>query len=101
MTPTTCAAIVARRSGPGRPAIYCSPTCRPPRPQPKLVVEVDHPDTSPDGRRVQRVWSVRLRRGQRIVVIADDLGRPSARALAGQLEDLLRPTPAPKGGPIE
>jgi len=50
---------------------------------------------------VQRVWTVRLRRGQRVVVIADDLGWPSANALAGELSDLLSPASRRKGGTIE
>jgi hypothetical protein len=91
---STCAASgcenpVPRRPGPGRPAIYCSPECRPTRCRPGIVVEIDHPDESPDGRRARRVWTVRLRRGRRVVVIAGDLGWPSANALATQLEDLL------------
>jgi hypothetical protein len=107
MTPAlTCAASgctdsVPRRPGPGRPALYCSPTCRTKHRRPKILVEVGHPETSPDGRPVQRVWTVRLRRGQRVVVIADDLGWPSANALAGQLDDLLRPGPQQRGGTIE
>jgi hypothetical protein len=66
-----------------------------------VIVEVDHPDTSPDGRPAERVWVVvTLRRGQRSVVLANDLGWPSAHALAGQLEDLLhRPVPH-EGGAI-
>jgi len=87
--------------GPGRPFIYCSRECRPNHRRPAIRVEVDHPDTSPDGRPVQRVWTVRLRRGQRVVVIADDLGWPSAKALAGELNDLLRPASRQKGGTIE
>ncbi len=64
------------------------------------MVEVDHPAESLDGRRVQRVWTVRLRRGHRTVVIAEDLGWPSANALAAQLEDLLGPA-RQTGGAIE
>lgn len=95
-----CANLVSRRPGPGRPAVYCSPGCRRVR-RPRILVEVDHPDISPDGRPVQRVWTVRLRRGQHVVVIADDLGWPSANALAGALDDLLRPSVQQKGGTIE
>jgi len=106
MTPVACAAPdctnpVPRRLGPGRPAVYCSPGCRPNRPRPAIRVEVDHPDTRPDGRPLRRVWAVRLRRGEQVVVIADDLGWPSANALAGQLDDLLRPRSRQKGGTIE
>jgi len=102
---TICAAAgcdnpVLRRPGPGRPAIYCSPDCRPTRCRPGIVVEVEHPDESPDGRQPQRVWTVRLRRGRRVVVIADSLGWPSAHALAAQLEDLLGRA-RQRGGNIE
>jgi hypothetical protein len=102
---TACAAVgcdnpVPRRPGPGRPAIYCSPGCRPTACRPAVVVEVEHPAESPDGRRAKRVWSVRLRRGTRVVVIADDLGWPSANALATELEDLLRPA-RQTGGAID
>jgi len=105
-TPVACAATgcanpVPRRRGPGRPALYCSPACRPKPPRSRVAVEVDHPDASPDGRSVERVWTVRLRRGRRVVVIADDLGWPSANALAGALDDLLRPSSQRKGDAIE
>jgi hypothetical protein len=96
-----CTNPVTRRTGPGRPAIYCSPACRTSPRRPGVLVEVDHPDISPDGRPVRRVWSVRLRRGQHVVVIANDLGWPSAQALAGALNDLLHPGSPRKGGPIE
>jgi hypothetical protein len=78
----------------GRPAIYCSPACRPSHRPSAVTVEVDHPDTSPDGRPPERVWTVRLRRGEHIVVIADGLGWPTATALARQLDDLLTTRPA-------
>ena len=85
-----------------RPPIYCSPACRPSRrSQPSsLYVEVDHPHTSVDGRPVERLWTVRLRRGTRAVVIADNLGWPSANALAHELFDLLTPKPD-KGAAID
>ena len=96
-----CANPVPRRSGPGRPFRYCSPECRPSPRRTGIVVEVDHPEASPDGRPVARVWSVRLRRGGQVVVIAEDLGWPSANALAGALNDLLGPGSRRKGGTIE
>lgn len=98
---TGCANLVPRSPRAGRPAVYCSPECRQKPRQPKIVVEIDHPDASPDGRGVQRVWAVRLRRGQRVVVIAEALGWPSATALAGQLDDLLHPGPQHKGQTME
>lgn len=80
----------------GRPATYCSPNCRssnkrtsrPRRPQ-RLTVEVDHAPTQSNQRPAGRIWMVRLRRGQRCVVVADGLGRPSAEHLANQITELI------------
>lgn len=109
--PVTCAApgcdqTVPRPNRPGRPAIYCSADCRPTRAhaavrRTDVVVEVDHPATSPDGRPTERVWTVRLRRGKRIVVIVNDLGWPTANALAHDLNDLLLANPPHKGAAID
>lgn len=93
----TCAAPgcderVTRTGRRGRPAIYCSPACRPAargRAGVRVVVEVDHQPTPDDERPTGRVWIVRLRRGTQTVVIAAELGRPSADLLAGQLNELL------------
>ncbi len=92
----TCAAAGCANPVPatprGRPALYCSPPCRPSQQRrPSVAVELDHPTASPDGRPPERVWAVRLRRGGHVVVIAEDLGWPTATALARQLEDLLLP----------
>jgi len=81
--------------------VYCSPACRPNHSRPKILVEVNHSESSPDGRPVERVWTVALRRGKDVVVIADDLGWPSANALVGALDDLLRPSSRQTGGTIE
>ncbi len=102
----TCAAAGCDNAVPttrrGRPPIYCSPTCRPSRRSRPggLTVEVEHPATSPDGRPVERVWTVRLRRGRRAVVIAENLGWPSANALAHELTELIAPRPRQRGGAI-
>lgn len=102
---TTCAAHGCTnpviRQPRGRPAIYCSPACRPSRrtARPRLQVEIGHPDTSPDGRPTDRVWTVQLRRGPRTVTIADNLGWPSAATLADQLHDLIT-NPRDKGATI-
>lgn len=92
-----CPNPVPHNSAPGRPAIYCSPACRPSAQPSRVTVEIDHPDTSPDGRPPQRVWTVRLRNGHRSVTIADNLGWPSATALAEQLQQLLK-QPRHQGG---
>jgi hypothetical protein len=92
------------RGGPGRPAIYCSPQCRPAargRAGVCVVVEVDHEPTPDNERPAGRVWLVRMRRGQRSVVIAAELGRPSADHLAGQLNELLATRRRAKGAAIE
>jgi hypothetical protein len=102
---TGCEQPVHRTNHTGRPAIYCSPACRPSRnPTPRraqIIVDVEHPDTSPDGRPAERVWTVILRRGQQRVIIADDLGWPTANALAHQLTDLLDTSPQRTGGAID
>ncbi len=97
----TCTNPVPRKPR-GRPAIYCSPQCRPSRSNVRgLTVEVDHPEHSIDGRSPDRVWIVRLRRGRRAVVIADAIGWPSANALAGELRQLLARPERQKGGTID
>lgn len=98
---TICAAAactnpVPATGRPGRPAIYCSPSCRPARKPgtrrrpPALTVEaVDtNNDTNPPGRN-PRSWTVRLRRGTTTVTVADHLGRFTATALAGDIQHLI------------
>lgn len=89
-----CAALectnIVTRNARGRPRIYCSKECRPTRSRPRIVVEVDHPEVSHDGRPSERLWTVRLRRGNRSVVVADGLGWPSANALATELLDIVK-----------
>lgn len=105
----TCAAPgcdnpIARTGRPGRPAIYCSPSCRPAgrgRGGVHVVVEVDHQPTPDSERPLGRVWVVRLRRGEECVVIAAELGRPSAEHLARQLNMLLSTRRQTKGVAIE
>ena len=96
----TCTNPVPRKPR-GRPPIYCSPECRPSRANVRgLTVEVDHPEHTTDGRSPDRVWTVRLRRGRRAVVIADAVGWPSANALAGELRQLLARPERQKGETI-
>ena len=93
-----CTNPVPQTGAPGRPAVYCSAACRPSARRSDVTVEIAHPDTSPDGRPPERIWTVRLRRGQRTVTIADNLGWPSATALADQLEHLLLSRPRQERG---
>jgi hypothetical protein len=94
MSARSCAAPgcnnpVPCRPGPGRPAIYCSPACRPsrtPRPGGPITIDVDHDDT-PGG----AGWTVTMRRGTRAVTIATNLGRFSATLLREDLNRLMHP----------
>jgi hypothetical protein len=94
-----CTNAVPERIGRGRPFIYCAPACRPTATKhhrASLEVEVDHEPTPTDERPAGRVWSVQLRRGTRTVVIATELGRPSAENLAAQISVLLEDRPQAK-----
>ena len=53
-----------------------------------------------DERPTGRVWSVQLRRGTHTVVVATELGRPSAENLAAQIGALLNDRPPNKGDHI-
>jgi hypothetical protein len=100
-----CDNTVIRHGRPGRPAIYCSPDCRPSRiagpGRPVIVVEVAQDDEHDgDGAKAGRNWVVQLRRGHDTVTIGRDLGRFSAIALAGELLRLFGSAPH-GGGAIE
>jgi len=99
-----CDHPVTRTSRPGRPPIYCSPACRPSRDHrgtDRLVVEVDHEPAPTGTRPTGRIWIVRLRRSAHTVVIATELGRPSADHLANQINALLDSHPPPSGAAID
>lgn len=99
-----CDNPLPKRSGRGRPFIYCSPECRPAgrgRSGVHVVVEVDHEPTLDDERPAGRIWLVRLRRGDQAVIIAAEIGRPSADHLAGQLNRLLATRRRSKGVTID
>lgn len=85
--------VVRRHGKPGRPAIYCSPACRPSRVgrRGQLSIEVDQQEDAgdSDGPHPGRAWVVLLRRGPRTVIVGRDLGRFSATALAAELRQLL------------
>jgi hypothetical protein len=97
----TCAApgcdepVVRRDGQTGRPRIYCSPTCRPSgksRPDGyRISIEATQDEDAKDGPDPGRSWVVRLRRGQRTVIVGQDLGRFAATALTGELRQLLHP----------
>jgi len=91
------------QTGRGRPRLYCSPRCRVSATARRgtLIVEVDHRSDEESGRPTGRVWLVRLRRGRSEVVVAEELGRPSADHLAGQIAGLIGPRRRAEGGAIE
>lgn len=91
-----CANLVDRNPR-GRPRLYCNPDCRDaahrrrhPDERAPITIELDHHDVG-TGRPTGHVWLVRLRRGTRHAVIADELGRTSAELLATQLREVINP----------
>jgi len=54
-----------------------------------VVVEVDFGSASSRGRPAERSWMVRMRRGERSVIVAIGLPRHGADRLAEQITDLL------------
>jgi hypothetical protein len=66
-----------------------------------LSVEVDSENEEGAGRPTGRVWLVRLRRGKDEVVVANELGRPSADHLAGQISQLIDQRRRAPGGAME
>lgn len=102
-----CAATLTRRPR-GRPAIYCSPACRTAahrkhqtRDDQPLIVEVDHGSTSSKDRPSGRVWMIRLRRGNRSVILIAGLGRASADTLAAEIRHVIDPAGVAEGDQIE
>lgn len=90
-----CAEVVARAAT-GRPAVFCSAACRVRAHRARRLkaaepveVEVDMGSATSRGRLLEQAWMVRLRRGQRSVIVAVGLRRPAADRLAGQIADLL------------
>jgi hypothetical protein len=86
-----CRELLPAQSGRGRRRIYCSPRCRriSVAQSGALRVEVDHDSDAEGARPTGRVWFVRMRRGNAEVIVASELGRPSADHLAGQIAQLL------------
>ncbi|MDQ6727676.1 MAG: hypothetical protein M3066_16140 [Actinomycetota bacterium] len=58
-----------------------------------VVVEVDHGSASSRGRPPDQAWMVRLRRGERDVIVAIGLRRWAADRLADQITELLAGDP--------
>ncbi len=90
-----CTAPVVRAAT-GRPAVFCSDACRVRTHRARrrdaaepVSVEVDMGSATSRGRRLERAWMVRLRRGQRSVIVAVGLRHAAAERLAGQIADLL------------
>jgi hypothetical protein len=79
------------QSGRGRRRIYCSARCRSisVARNGALRVEVDHAGDDESKRPTGRVWLVRMRRGKDEVIVATELGRPSADHLAAQIAQLI------------
>ena len=80
----------------GRPARFCSDACRSRAYRHRqrnsdtpVSVEVDTGSASARGRPPERAWLVRLRRGERTVIVAIGLRRGAADRLAEQISDLL------------
>lgn len=98
-----CRELLPAQSGRGRRRIYCSPSCRriSLARSSALRVEVDHDGDAEHGRPTGRVWLVRLRRGNAEVVVATELGRPSADHLAGQITQLIGRRQRAQGGAME
>lgn len=96
------------QTGIGRPARYCSTTCRVRHHRHRhhtatapITVEVDMGSASSRGRPPDRAWLVRIRRADRSVIIAIGLRRHAADRLAEQLTELLTDTPPPQGAAID
>jgi hypothetical protein len=81
--------------GTGRPGRFCSTACRVRAHRRRqadrapVTVEVDMGSATSRGRPPDRAWLVRLRRGERSVIVSYGLRRPAADRLAEQLADLL------------
>ncbi|MDA8280929.1 MAG: hypothetical protein M0Z63_11010 [Actinomycetota bacterium] len=90
-----------RRQGTGRPTRFCSPACpvrahreRQALKHTPITVEVDYPSASSRGRPAGTAWMVRLRRGDKAVIVAIGRSRAGAERLAEQLIDPVT-TPEP------
>ena len=102
--PPTCAGPGCSEPVPppatGRPGRYCGDACRSRAHRQRqrehdvpVVAEVDFGSASSRGRPVEERWMVRLRRGERDVIVAIGLRRHGADRLVEQITDLLADHP--------
>lgn len=78
----------------GRPARYCSPTCRARAHRERhriepVTVEVDIGSASSRGRRPEEAFLVRLCRGERSLVVTIGLRREAAEHLAERIAEMI------------
>lgn len=79
----------------GRPARFCSTACRVRAHRHRraaegtVIAETDMGSATSRNRSPERAWLVRLRRGERSVIVAHGLRRSAAERLVEQLSDLL------------
>ena len=59
-----------------------------------LTIEVDTGSASSRGRPPDQAWMVRLRRGDRSVIVAIGLSRTGAEHLADHIAEVVHPDPA-------
>ena len=96
---TTCAGPGCRqtieRKSTGRPARYCSGACRmaahrlSQQFRDPITVEVDFGSASSRGRRADKSWMVRIRRGQISDIVAVGLTRQAADAMAERISRVV------------
>ncbi len=83
-------------SGTGRPARFCSPACRVRAHRARqrdehqpVTVEIDFGSASSRGRSPDRAWMVKIRCGNRSVIVAIGLRIHAATSLAEQIAEVL------------
>ena len=90
-------------SGPGRPRLYGSTKCRSTNTARggAFSVEVDYEGDEAASRPTGRVWLIRMRHGNDEVVVATELGRPSADHRADCSAHRSAPAGGAQGGAME
>lgn len=84
----------------GRPGRFCCGACRSRAGRQRqrdrdvpIVVEVDYGSATSRGRPPEQAWMVRMRRGERSVIVAIGLRRHDSDRLAEKITDLLNDAP--------